>query len=144
MLIQVTSFPADSKVRELMEYAVGFDPEREKEAWKLYESSKDAELFVYKEEEQVVGLIGLSFANSEQMNVLHLAIDPEDRFKGYGRGLIVEALLLKRPRLVTAVTDEEGADFFRNIGFTVNGFIPSSGGAEQFRCVYNAGEDNEN
>ncbi len=126
-----------------MEYAVGFDPEREEEAWKLYESSDGAELFVYIEEEQEVGLIGLGFANPDQMDILHLAVDPGDRLKGYGRGLIVEALLLKKPLLVNAVTDEEGADFFRNIGFTVNGFIPSPGSAEQFRCVYEAEEEAE-
>ncbi|MBQ4898878.1 GNAT family N-acetyltransferase [Paenibacillus sp. Marseille-P2973] len=141
MLVRVTSFPVQSDIAELMEYATRFDSEQEKKAWELYESG--AELYVFEEEGENIGLIGFTTGSSGQMDILHLAVRPEDRLKGYGRGLIVEALLLKQPKVVIAVTDEEEADFFRNIGFTVNGFNPGPDEPEQFRCVYESEEPAE-
>jgi len=140
VLVQVTSFPAEQALRELMEYATGFDPEREKEAWELYASGGQAELYGYQEEGEWIGLIGFALREGGQMDIHHLAVHPEDRLKGYGRGILLETLLLKQPRFITAMTDEEGADFFRNIGFSVQGYI-SQGGYEEFRCVYRTEEE---
>lgn len=141
MLVRVTSFPVQPEIAELMEYATHFDAEQEKKAWEQYESG--AELYVFEDEEEIVGLIGFSIDASGEMNILHLAVRPEDRLKDYGRGMIVEALLLKKPDVVIAVTDEEEADFFRNIGFTVNGFYPGPHEPERFRCVYESEEPAE-
>ncbi|WP_334073036.1 MULTISPECIES: GNAT family N-acetyltransferase [Paenibacillus] len=140
MLVQVTSFPAGEALQELMEYATGFDSDRERQAWDLYASAGQAELYGYEEEGEWIGLIGFAFREGAQMEILHLAVHPEDRLKGYGRGIILETLLLKQPRVITAVTDEEGADFFRNIGFSVQDYVSQSG-YEEFRCVYRSEEE---
>ncbi|WP_435921325.1 GNAT family N-acetyltransferase [Paenibacillus sp. DYY-L-2] len=144
MLVQITEFPPKPEIRELMEYAVGFEPELEEQAWKTYGSSRNAELYAYEDEGERIGLIGVEQDNQGQLNILHLAVRPEDRLKGYGRGMILDMLLLKKPQTVTAVTDDEGADFFRNIGFSVSGFIGQAGGAEMFRCFYEAEAEEEN
>ncbi|MEF2965282.1 GNAT family N-acetyltransferase [Paenibacillus sp. M1] len=141
MLKQVTTFPPDAALSELMEYAVGFEPELEDRAWELYRTGGGAALYGYEDEGEWVGLIGARTNSDNTLEILHLAVHPEDRLKGYGRGLIMETLLLIKPKAVTAVTDEDGADFFRNIGFTVQGFIPDGGGEERFRCLYEAEEE---
>lgn len=143
MLVQITVFPPEPEIRELMEYAVGFEPELEEQAWSGYGSSRGAELYAFEEEGEWIGLIGVEPGEQGRLDIAHLAVRPEDRFKGYGRGMIMDLLLLKKPKSVTAVTDEEGADFFRNIGFSVNGFFAESGGAEMFRCVYEAEDEEE-
>lgn len=140
MLNHINSEPVDPAVRELMEIAAGFDPEQQEEMWFRYRSGREAELYAYQDKEEWIGLIGIEMLSPERMDIMHLAIRPEDRLKGYGRGLILEAIVLKKPKLVTAVTDEEGADFFRNIGFSVTGFFAAPGQPELFRCVYEAEE----
>lgn len=139
MLVQITGSSADAELQELMEYATGCVPELEEQAWKIYDSPGEAELYVFEEDGKKIGLIGFKMVEN-QLDIMHLAVHPEERSKGYGREIIIAALLLKQPQFVSADTDEEGADFFRNIGFRVTGFIPPSGGAEQFHCVYEAEE----
>lgn len=140
MLIHITPDQMDPTLRELMEMAAGFDPEQADEMWTRYSSGREAELYGYREDEDWIGLIGIETLSPERMDIMHLVISPENRLKGYGRGLIMEAILHKKPSLVTAVTDEEGADFFRNIGFSVTGFFAAPGQSELFRCVYEAEE----
>ena len=138
MLIHITSDQNNPAIRDLMEMAAGFDPEQADEMWSRYGSGREAELYAYREDDEWIGLIGIEALSPERMDIMHLAVRPEDRLKGYGRGLIMEAIVLKKPDLVTAVTDEEGADFFRNIGFSVTGFFSAPGQPELFRCVYEA------
>ncbi|MBU5672022.1 GNAT family N-acetyltransferase [Paenibacillus brevis] len=140
MLIHINSEPVEPAVQELMEIAAGFDLEQQEEMWSRYRSGREAELYAYQDNEEWIGLIGIEMLSPERMDIMHLAIRPEDRLKGYGRGLILEAIILKKPKLVTAVTDEEGADFFRNIGFSVTGFFAVPEQPELFRCVYEAEE----
>lgn len=140
MLIHINSEPVEPAVQELMEIAAGFDPEQQEEMWSRYRSGREAELYAYQDNEEWIGLIGIEMLSPERMDIMHLAIRPEDRLKGYGRGLILEAIILKKPKLVTSVTDEEGADFFRNIGFSVTGFFAAPEQPELFRCVYEAEE----
>lgn len=140
MLIHIQNEPIEPAIQELMEIAAGFEPEQQDEMWSRYRSGREAELYAYQEDEKWIGLIGIEMLSPERMDIMHLVIRPEDRMKGYGRGLILEAIVLKGPELVTAVTDEEGADFFRNIGFSVTGFFAAPGQSELFRCVYEAKE----
>ncbi|MNO00759.1 hypothetical protein D3C81_2207130 [compost metagenome] len=78
------------------------------------------------------------------MEILHLAVRPEDRQKGYGRGLLLEVLDKKNPDTLFAVTDEDGADFYRNVGFEVTGFTEGvENGRELFRSVYRVEEEVE-
>lgn len=140
MLIHIQNEPIEPAIQELMEIAAGFQLEQQDEMWSRYRSGREAELYAYQEDEEWIGLIGIEMLSPERMDIMHLVIRPEDRLKGYGRGLIMEAIVLKGPELVTAVTDEEGADFFRNIGFSVTGFFAAPGQSELFRCVYEAKE----
>lgn len=143
MLTLVTSKVNASPVKELLESAVFSDPEVLEQAVKLYSSDRNYELYAYVDEDEYVGVIGGCMNSDHQLEIIHLAVRPEDRMKGYGRGLILEIILQKKPRAVFTITDEEGAEFFRNVGFQVMGFHPNGGGPEQLRCVYEVDEETE-
>lgn len=143
LLTRVTSKVDVSPVKDLLESAVFSDPEALEQAVKLYSSDKNYELFAYVDEDEYVGVIGGCMNSDRQLEISHLAVRPEDRMKGYGRGLVLEVILEKKPTAVFTVTDEEGAEFFRNVGFQVMGSHPSNGGPEQFRCLYEVDEESE-
>lgn len=144
MLVQVNHRISESQIRELIEYAVFFDDEQLERACDLYmNSSSHNQLFGLEDEGELVGVIGCHMNDSEELEILHLAVHPESRGNGYGRGLLLELLSKKSPSLLFAVTDEEGADFFRNVGFVITGQAGDLAGQEIFRCVYDVEEDHE-
>ncbi|MNZ52096.1 Acetyltransferase (GNAT) family protein [compost metagenome] len=143
MLVQVNDKVKDPQIRELLEYAVFFDTDQLEQVCSLYEETKDNELYALEDEGEIIGLVGCKY-HSNDLEILHLAVRPEDRLKGYGRGLLLEILDKKNPDLLFAVTDEDGADFYRNVGFQVTGFTEGlNNGRELFRSVYQVEEEAE-
>ncbi|MFD3258275.1 GNAT family N-acetyltransferase [Paenibacillus lentus] len=143
MLIDVKSQLADEEIRELLEYASQDDEEELNRTLRQYMSDADCKLYAFQEEGQYVGIIGYRCGDGNSMELLHLAVHPEDRGMGYGRGIILDALVMERPAVIRAETDEESADFFRSIGFQVTGFTKYPGGPEYFRCIYVTEENEE-
>ncbi|GAA0134093.1 hypothetical protein YSY43_09330 [Paenibacillus sp. YSY-4.3] len=143
MLIDVKPRMDSEEIRELLEYAVHGDEEELGQAVKQYGADSGCKLLAYEEEGQCIGMIGYRSADNGVMELLHLAVHPEDRGMGYGRGIILDAMVLERPAVVLAETDEESADFFRSIGFQVTGFSKFPGGPEYFRCTYETEQTEE-
>lgn len=113
MFKQIKARLAEPGVQELLECAAVFDPQALEEANSLYASNEAYELFGYEVDEELVGLIGFRLhAASRVLEIVHLAVRPEERLKGYGRGLVLLALTHASPERLVAVTDEESADFF--------------------------------
>lgn len=148
MFIEVTSRRSEAVILSLLDYAVFSDPEGLEGAVQEYGDGDNKHLYVFEDEGQYVGIIGFqiektgSTSENTVLRIKHLAVRPEDRMKEYGRRLIIEALLAVNPDMAMADTDEEGAEFFRNIGFQVSGLL-SSDGYEQFRCVYEVNEEED-
>lgn len=131
-------------IRELLEYAVMFDPDALEDAARLYREEDTYQLFGYEEEEAgITGIIGYRVNASQTLEIIHLAVHPEQRMKGYGRALVLLALTEASPERMEAITDEVGADFFRNIGFQITGFWDEVAGEERFRCIYEVEENEE-
>ncbi|MBM4763293.1 GNAT family N-acetyltransferase [Bacillus sp. B15-48] len=55
-----------------------------------YVSDQNSQLFLWKEEEGVIGVVGIKFEDHE-FKLQHLSVNPSHRDKGYGK-LIVKAL----------------------------------------------------
>lgn len=149
MFIEVTSRRNEPVILSLLDYAVFSDPDGLESAVKEYGEGDNRHLYVFEDEGQYVGIIGFEIdtkgtkSESTVLRIKHLAVRPEDRMKEYGRRLIIEALLAVSPDVVVADTDEEGAEFFRNIGFQVSGHLSPDGGYEQFCCVYEVNEEED-
>ncbi|GGA40198.1 GNAT family N-acetyltransferase [Paenibacillus physcomitrellae] len=144
MLIDAKRGPGldHSEVTELLELAVHEDEEALAAAKALYRSEDNGCLLrLYQEEGETIGLIGFHMdSDTGTLTIQHISVFPEYRNQGFGRGLILEALMEQSPDTIKAVVDEEAADFYRNIGFIVTSEGVSPSGAERFLCVYHAVE----
>ncbi|MDU2239007.1 MAG: GNAT family N-acetyltransferase [Paenibacillus sp.] len=143
MFKPINSRVDEPAIRELLECAVVFDPDALEAAARLYRNGDAYKLYGYEEENGYAGIIGFRVNASRTLEITHLAVHPEQRMKGYGRALVLLALTEAGPERMEAVTDEEGADFFRSIGFQITGFRDEASGEERFRCIYEVDENDE-
>lgn len=136
MLINMTDSHWDHEVRELLEDTFYYDPSEVDKVMDQYRASGSQELYVFEDQEEFIGIIGFMMDEQNQLVITELVIHPQERLKGYGRGIILETIVLKNPSRIITITDEDGADFFRNIGFQITGLPANEEGMEQFRCTY--------
>ncbi|MNJ04654.1 hypothetical protein D3C73_1655090 [compost metagenome] len=61
---------------------------------------------------------------------------------GYGRGLLLELMLLTKPEKVVCDTYADAVDFYRNLGFEVIAIDEGPGG-ERFVCTYEVHAEEE-
>lgn len=128
----------ESEILELLSYSVFPSPGAIEKAIALYKDQDKFELYGYKEEETYIGIIGFHMDHTKNLVIDHLAVAPEYRRMGYGRGQILEILALKKPATLTVETDEEAVEFYRNIGFSISSLGELYPGVERFRCLYAA------
>lgn len=136
MLINMTHKLVDPEVRELISYSVFPDPDELEKVINEYQSEPALTLYGYEEENTLIGLIGVYDDGDEQLQIKHIAVQPENRLKGYGRGLILELIEHSKPASIKAETDIEAVDFYRSIGFSIFSLGELYPGIERFHCVY--------
>ena len=136
MLISINDKVRESAIQELIGYCVIPDPERIENAIRLYEADSGHELFGFEEEGAIVGIVGIIMDEHNGLTVKHIAVEPESRGQGYGRDMMLALIELKNPQRITAETDEEAVDFYRNIGFTIESLGEKYPGIERFQCTY--------
>ncbi|HEY2495236.1 MAG TPA: GNAT family N-acetyltransferase [Paenibacillus sp.] len=143
MLINVKSYIHKLEVTELLSYAVFPDDKSLKAVIDRYEGSESLRLYGFEDEELLVGLIGYEMDDERIITIHHIAVLPENRMKGYGRGMMFELLAAQKPAQIIVETDEVAVDFYRNIGFVVYSLGEIYPGIERFRCVYDAEVEEE-
>jgi ribosomal protein S18 acetylase RimI-like enzyme len=136
MLIDIKPKIDDSNIQELIGLAVFPDPERINEAIDAYRNDQGLEIMGYKWVEQIIGIVGYRLNDNGILELRHIAVIPEEQGKGFGRGIILELLHLKDPKVITAETDEETVDFYRSIGFMIESLGEKYPGVERFKCTY--------
>ncbi|MGG3279778.1 GNAT family N-acetyltransferase [Paenibacillus solani] len=143
MLKDITKQSLQPEVKELLSYSVFPDPEAVDRAASFYQAG-NSRLLGYEEDGLLLGIIGFDVVQNELI-IRHLAVLPENRGLGYGRGLILELLLEVQPKpdAIIAETDEEAVDFYRSIGFEVYSMGEQYPGIERFRCVYEVEKSGE-
>ncbi|GIP27458.1 N-acetyltransferase [Paenibacillus sp. J23TS9] len=142
MLLNIKSYIRKPEVAELFSYAVFPDDHSVEKTVSEYENNEAWQLYGYEDGELLVGLTGYEKAGSDLI-LHHIAVIPENRGLGYGRGMILEIMTKEKPEKVIAETDEESVDFYRNLGFVVNSLGEQYPGVERFRCVYEVEEEAE-
>ncbi|KWX77210.1 GNAT family acetyltransferase [Paenibacillus riograndensis] len=144
MLVDLKQRTDTDEVKELLAYAVIDEPDA---LWRTsveYGSKAALQLFGWEEEGLLIGLVGFEETEDGSLEIRHIAVLPENRGKGYARGIILELLAARNPRYLLAETEDEvAADFYRNLGFMVYSLGESPAGIEMFRCVYEVEEDED-
>lgn len=77
---------------------------------KNYESDESWQLFLWKEGEDIIGLLGVSFTEHKIMQFQHISVNPSHRQQGIGK-MMVNALKEMFPDW-TAAANEETSAFF--------------------------------
>jgi ribosomal protein S18 acetylase RimI-like enzyme len=140
VLVNMKERIGEEAVRELLAYAVYPDPEQLESAVRRYAADDHDEIYGLDAEGELIAIAGIALDEERRLEVKHLAVHPEYRGQGYGRGIILELIALKAPTAVSAETDEEAIDFYRNIGFSVTGLGEKYPGVERFLCIYDVEE----
>ncbi|MNO28467.1 hypothetical protein D3C76_183600 [compost metagenome] len=141
MLIDLKPLIGTPEVNELLTYAVIDDPNALQQTSSEYSEQAGLKLFGWEEEELLLGLVGFEETEDGSLDIRHIAVLPENRGKGYARGMILELLTTLQPRYLVAETEDEiAADFYRSLGFMVYSLGENAAGIETLRCVYEVEE----
>ncbi|CAJ1315651.1 GNAT family N-acetyltransferase [Paenibacillus sp. PK4536] len=145
MLERIDGRLEQPQLQELLSYAVFPDPQVLEAVIHQYSTQDHMHLYGYQEEGEWIGVIGCAEEGEAPytLRVRHLAITPAERGKGYGRGILLELLETAEPAVLLAEADDEGAEFYRNIGFTVIGNGELNAASERYICRYDVEEDDE-
>ena len=143
MLQSVKNQVRDAQIASLLALAVFPDAEHLERAITFYEENGEAELLTYEEAGEKIGIIGFRPSGEGEITITHIAVAPNSRGAGYGRGMLLELMVREKPGVVVAETDEEAVDFYRAVGFAVVSLGFGSAGLERFRCAYEVEEEDE-
>jgi ribosomal protein S18 acetylase RimI-like enzyme len=93
-------------------------------------------LFVTLDKDKITGIIGVDISASPHGWILHLAVHPDYRKQGIGRGLIIQAMESLSLTSVGLETDQNAVSFYRACGFTAVEIPSKWPGVHRFRCIY--------
>ncbi|MCD9021842.1 GNAT family N-acetyltransferase [Cohnella silvisoli] len=136
MLLNIKSKLEDTTIMELIELATYPDPEHVTATINEYNDNPELELKGYYLGDQVIGIIGYRMNANSILELRHIAVLPEERLHGFGRGMILDVLSLNEPKEIITETDETAINFYRNIGFTIESLGEKYPGVERFKCTY--------
>lgn len=144
MLTDLKPIIGSPEVNELLAYAVIDEPDALQRTSAEYSEEPGLQLNGWEEDGVLVGLVGFEETEDGSLVVRHIAVLPENRGKGYARGMILELLTAREPRYLLAETEDEVAtDFYRSLGFMVYSLGENPAGIEIFRCVYEVEESED-
>jgi ribosomal protein S18 acetylase RimI-like enzyme len=136
MLISIKPRIKDESIQELLSYAIFPDPERLELETQRYISDASLELYGHEEDNDIVGIVGFTIHPNNTLELRHIAVEPGARGNGYGRGLILELIEVKKPAVIEAETDEDSVEFYRSVGFSIVSLGELFPGVERFKCSY--------
>jgi ribosomal protein S18 acetylase RimI-like enzyme len=140
MFLNIKSRLQENQYSELLSYSVFPDENTLIHTIKEYQSDNNLEIYGYETEGVVIGILGVRMTEESILHIVHLAVHPDYRGLGYGRGLLMEMIELKKPEQLMAETDEDSVDFYRSVGFTVISLGEKYPGVERFQCIYHTNE----
>lgn len=145
MLERIDQKLEQPQLQELLSYAVFPDPQVLEAVIQQYDTQDHMHLYGYQEDGAWIGVIGCveEADTPDVLRIRHLAIAPNERGKGYGRGILLELIETAQPSVLLAEADDEGAEFYRNIGFTVIGNGELNAASERYLCRYEVEEEEE-
>ncbi|HAQ06347.1 MAG TPA: N-acetyltransferase [Bacillus bacterium] len=86
------------------------DLKKLQQTMKEYETAEGWQLFLWREGEDIIGLIGVSFTDHKMMKVQHISVNPSHRHQGIGKRMVNS--LKEMFSEWTAAANEETIAFF--------------------------------
>ncbi|WP_042477770.1 GNAT family N-acetyltransferase [Bacillus ndiopicus] len=120
-------------LRKLLSFATSEENiERE---YELYMESPVRALYGYYLEDEIVGCIGVEFLGHECCEIKHIAVAPNYREKGMGREMIDFIKDKYSLSVISAETDKDAVNFYKNCGFKIKSLGEKHPGVERFECT---------
>jgi riboflavin biosynthesis RibT protein len=64
------------------------DLKKLQQTMKQYETEDDWQLFLLKDEEDIIGLIGILFKGEDHLEIQHISVNPSHRSQGIGKKMV--------------------------------------------------------
>jgi riboflavin biosynthesis RibT protein len=64
------------------------DLKKLQQSMKNYEMEESWQLFLWKSEDDIIGLIGITFQNSDSYEIQHISVNPSHRNQGIGKKMV--------------------------------------------------------
>jgi len=129
---EINSKTIHSSIRELLSYATSkeiIDLE-----YQNYMQSINLNLYVLEFNGESIGCIGFEFINSNHCKIKHITVSPTERGNGLGRKMITFICDKYSVNLISAVTDKDAVNFYRNCGFKIIYLGEKYPGVDRFLC----------
>lgn len=97
---------------------LSFMPEEKKDVKKLqqtineYESNPDWHLYLWKEDEDVLGAIGLKIEDGINAVIQHISVNPSHRNQGIGKTMVKEIVKRYKDKYAVCTADEQIQQFY--------------------------------
>ncbi|MET0385125.1 MAG: GNAT family N-acetyltransferase [Polyangiales bacterium] len=102
-----------------------------------YQHDPELRLWGMDDASGLAGLIGLQLVSPHDAVIQHIVVHSHARARGLGRALIAEACRRCELQRLTAETDRDAVQFYRQCGFVVTSLGEKYPGVERFSCVWN-------
>jgi N-acetylglutamate synthase-like GNAT family acetyltransferase len=130
---EIKSGSIQPNVRELLSYATS-EKNIERE-YKQYIQSPARQLYGYDFENTVVGCIGVEFSSPKCCEIKHIAVSPNHRGEGIGSKMINFIWDQYSLSFMSAETDRDAVNFYKNYGFKIKSLGEKYPGVERFQCI---------
>jgi len=124
------------EVKELLSMAVGSpSPEKLVQLLDDFYMSASHILFIARDNNDIVGVIGIDYTNRLSGIINHIAVIPDKRKRGFGSQLISHVIKKLKLESIEAETDQDAVNFYRACGFTTEEIKSLYPGVRRFRCI---------
>lgn len=92
---------------------------RMKSAAEAIYSKQQGSFYLCKEDDRLIGIIGLRRTDNVQVEITHIAVAEDMQGKGVGTFMVDETFRLAGTETIVAETDDDAVGFYRKLGFKV-------------------------
>ena len=129
---KVHSKTIHSSIRKLLSYATS--EENIDLEYQNYLQSINLNLYAFESNGELIGCIGFEFISSNHCKMKHIAVSPLERGNGLGRKMITFICDKYSVNLISAETDIDAVNFYRNCGFKIINLGEKYPGVDRFLC----------
>ena len=139
MLRKVTDLSDATRLKELIAPSV-FNPSVVRLDYLLTTvyAIPQRKLYVWEEEGQPAGILGIERVGRDAALLLHIAVDKRFRRQGIATKMVKEVIAQEGLHAFYSETDQESVDFYRASGFEVTSLGEKHPGIERFSCRWEA------
>ncbi|MDX8365580.1 GNAT family N-acetyltransferase [Cytobacillus sp. IB215665] len=130
---EINSNIIQPSMKELLSFATSVkNVERE---YELYIHSPVRRLYGYDFEDNVIGCIGIELLSSKRSEIKHIAVSTKHRGEGIGSKMISFIRDKHSLSCISAETDKDAVNFYKNFGFNIISLGEKYPGVERFQCI---------